>query len=116
MSNEAIKKQVNILKGQSERPSALLETVKDAFAQTLKQFSLPVDIALKNPHMFDSVVVHFGLETTAENKEELQAAASMEAMRALRPHLANTADTVSLAEAGEYFEAELEKRLQKAMN
>jgi len=92
-----------------------LETVKDAFAQTLKRFLLPVDIALKNPHMFDSVVVRYGLETTEENKEELQAAASMEAMRVLRPHLANTADTIDLAKAGEYFEAELDKRLQGTM-
>jgi len=66
--------------------------------------------------MFDSTMVRYGLEVTAENTEEFRAAAGMEVMRALRPHLANAADTVSLAEADEYFETELDKRLQGATN
>ncbi len=105
MSNEGIPKQILNIKERADTKLQVLEAAKNSFAETMRRFSLPIEMAFVVPDAFEEAVVMHERGEKPESIDELRARVISAAAHTLRLWNMSTPDIT------EFFEKEIDDRL-----
>ena len=105
MSNEGIPTRIADIKERADTKVEVLESAKNAFAETMRRFSFPIEMAFNVPELFDDAFVRHQTSEKTESIDELRDVAVAAAKTTLRLWRVDTPDVLK------FFEEQLDSRL-----
>ena len=102
MSLDGMPERINDIKDRADVKAEVYEAGIAAFAATIREFSLPIQMAFKVPIVLEEAIVNYQNKRGPESTEELHAVIMMAASNIFRMW------EVSTPEIMEYFERQLD--------